>query len=283
MIKKIKLSKLAWVVLIALSLFLVLLPIYVMFKYSISDRASWITGGKYPVPWFPFNPTLDMYKYYLGDSRFWSNAFLSINVALLTVALSIIFGAPAAYSLARSKFSGKGIILFFILSIRLIPDISSAVPIATIFSNGLWDLLPVVLKLALAHTLLGLPYVIYIAIGVFESIPKDLEEQAHVMGCGKFFTFLSIVIPIAIPGLAAGAIYVFLLSWNEFTLSYFITSTSTVPMVPLPVFLKSMFGSFTPSPVGVATVSLIVSLPVIIFTFALQKYMISGSTAGSVK
>ncbi len=283
MVKKIKLSKITWIILIIVSLSLVLLPIYVMFKYSISDRSSWITGGKYPVPWFPFNPTLDMYRYYLADTRFWANAFLSINVALLTVALSIILGAPAAYSLSRSKFNGKAIILFFILSIRLIPDISSAVPIATIFNNGLWDYLPVVLKLSLAHTLLGLPYVIYIAQGVFESIPKDLEEQAHVMGCGKFYTFLNIVIPLAIPGLAAGAIYVFLLSWNEFTLSYFITATSSVPMLPLPVYLKSMFGAFTPNPVGIATISLLVSLPVIVFTFALQKYMISGSTAGSVK
>lgn len=283
MAKKLKLSKVTWLILVVITLILVLLPIYVMAKYSISDRSSWITGGEYPVPWFPFNPTLDMYRYYLSDSRFWSNAFLSINVALLTVALSVVFGAPAAYSLARSRFNGKAVVLFFILSIRLIPDISSAVPIATVFSSGLWDYLPVVLKLSLAHTLLGLPYVIYIAQGVFESIPKDLEEQAHVMGCGKFYTFLRIVIPIAVPGLAAGAIYVFLLSWNEFTLSYFITATSTVSVLPLPVYLKSMFGAFTPNPVGIATISLLVSLPVIVFTFALQKYMISGSTAGSVK
>lgn len=281
--KKWNLQKTLWLVLIILSLILVMLPIYVMFKYSISDRTSWITGGKYPVPWFPFEPTFEMYKYYLSDSRFWANAFLSIKVSLLTVVLSMLFGAPAAYSLARFKFNGKAVLLLLILSVRLIPDISGVIPVAQIFSSSFLNTLPITLKVALSHTILGLPYVIYIAQGVFETIPVDLEEQVVIMGASKFYAFTRVVLPVAVPGLAAGAIYVFLLSWNEFTFSYFITATSSADVLPLPVYLKSVFGAFTPNPVSIATLSLIVSLPVIFFTFAIQRYMIAGSTAGAVK
>lgn len=281
--KKWNAQKVIWLLLIIGSMILVVLPIYVMFKYSISDRASWITGGQYPIPWFPFEPNFDMYTYYLSDSRFWANAWLSVKVSLLTVALSMLFGAPAAYSLARFKFNGKAVLLVLVLSIRLIPDISAVIPVATIFTNSFLNSFPMELKVALSHTILGLPYVIYIAQGVFETIPVDLEEQVLIMGASKFYAFTRVVLPVAIPGLAAGAIYVFLLSWNEFTFSYFITATSSVDVLPLPVYLKSVFGAFTPNPVSVATLSLIVSLPVILFTFVIQKYMIAGSTAGAVK
>ncbi|QUI24728.1 carbohydrate ABC transporter permease [Vallitalea pronyensis] len=281
--KKWTVQKTIWFFMIILSLVLVLLPIYIMFKYSISDRASWITGGQYPVPWFPFKPNLDMYRYYLSDTRFWANAFLSIKVALLTVTLSTLIGAPAAYALARFKFNGKAVLLVLILSIRLIPDISAVIPVATIFTNSFLYHLPIELKVALSHTILGLPYVVYIAQGVFETIPVDLEEQVMIMGGSKLYAFTRVILPLAVPGLAAGAIYVFLLSWNEFIFSYFITSTTSASVLPLPVYLRSVFGAFTPSPVSVATLSLIVSLPVIVFTFIIQKYMIAGSTAGAVK
>ncbi len=283
MSKKWNLQKTIWLIMIIVCLILVMIPIYVMFKYSISDRSSWITGGRYAVPWWPNEPTFEMYKYYLGDDRFWGNAMLSIQVALLTVGLSMLFGAPAAYSMARFKFNGKAVLLVLILSIRLIPDISAAVPVATVFVNTWLNSLPVALKVALSHTILGLPYVIYISQGVFETIPVDLEEQVMVMGASKFYAFTRVVLPLAVPGLAAGAIYVFLLSWNEFIFSYFITATSSVSVLPLPVYLKSVFGAFTPNPVSIATLSLIVSLPVIVFTIVIQKYMIAGSTAGAVK
>ena len=130
----------------------------------------------------------------------------------------------------------------------MIPDISSVIPVSTIFNSSFIYNLPTEVKVALSHTILGLPYVIYIAQGVFETIPVDLEEQVMIMGASKFYAFTRVVLPVAVPGLAAGAIYVFLLSWNEFIFSYFITSTSSVSVIPLPVYLKSVFGAFTPNP-----------------------------------
>ncbi|CCJ33204.1 carbohydrate ABC transporter permease [Caloramator australicus] len=281
--KKINADKIVWLILLILSIFLVLFPIYIMFKYSISDRRSWITGGEYPVPWWPFKPTLEMYKYYLGDKRFWSNGWLSLKIALLTVSFSLILGTPAAYSLARFKFNGKAFLLFLILAIRFYPDISSVIPVSYIFNKSFLYNLPNEIKISLAHCLLSLPYIIFIAQGVFETIPVDLEEQALILGTSRFYAFLRIVLPIAAPGLAAGAIYSFLLSWNEFVFSYFITATSVSSEVPLPVYLKTLLGSFSPNLVSISTLSLLVSIPVIIFTFIVQKYMIAGMIKGAVK
>ncbi|OCA87876.1 hypothetical protein A8F94_08540 [Bacillus sp. FJAT-27225] len=276
-------EKVIWFSLMVMSILVVLFPIYIMFKYSISDRTSWVTGGKYPIPWWPFEPTMEMYKYYLADGRFWSSAWFSVKIALLTIVISLGLGAPAAYALARFKFWGMGFVIFLILSVRLFPDISSVLPVANVFNSSLLSNLPITLKVALGHSLLSLPYIILIAIGVFQTIPVDLEEQAQVMGATKFYTFTRIILPVALPGLAAGAIYVFLLSWNEFVFSYFITATSSADNIPLPVYLKSLLGTFSPNPVSIATLSLLVSLPVILFTFIVQKYMITGATAGAVK
>lgn len=275
--------RILWIVCLVVAVFLVLGPLYVMFKYSISDRNSWITGGEYPVPWWPFSPNFDMYRHYLGDRRFLDCGLLSLQIAFITVGISLFFGAPAAYGLARLRLNSKAVFLFSILAIRFFPDVASAIPVARLFNDTFLYDLPTPLKLGLAHSIIGLPYVVFIAQGVFESIPVDLEEQAFILGAGKMRTFLRIILPLALPGLAAGAIYIFLLSWNEFVFSYFITATSPISVTPLPIYLKVLMGSFSPNLVSVSTLSFLVSLPVIVFTFAVQKYMVAGMTAGAVK
>ncbi len=272
-----------WFILMVACLFMVMFPIYIMFKYSISDRSTWITGGLYAIPWWPNEPTFEMYDYYLSDRNFIANGVMSLQVALITVLFSLGIGAPAAYALSRFKFNGKAVFLFLLVAVRFIPDVSASIPVAYVFSNTFFSVLPDVINISLAHCLLCIPYVVFITQGTFESIPKDLEEQVQILGGSKAYAFFRIVLPIAVPGMAAAAIYAFLLSWNEFTFSYFITSTSLSSVIPLPVYLKSLFGSMSPNQVTIATISLLISIPVIIFTIALQKYIIAGMTEGAVK
>ena len=132
----------------------------------------------------------------------------------------------------------------------------------------------------MTHTMLSLPYVIFICIGVFESIPKDLEEQAIILGTSKFYAFLKVILPVAKTGLAAAAIYVFLLSWNEFIFAYFLLFQTT--NVSLPVYLNRVL-TWTPQRNFIAAISVLLSFPVIIFTFLVQRYIVSGMTAGAVK
>lgn len=270
-----------WVIGLAVAVFLVIFPVYILFKYSISDRASIVTGGMYPEPFWPLKPTVEMFAYLLNRQDFLMAGLISVKVALYTVAISLLLGTPAAFALARYRFPGYAVLLFSLISVRLFPDISTVIPVVEFFYRAPLNQLPVDIQVALAHSLLALPYVIYIAISVFEVVPKDLEEQAAILGCSRLYTLVRIVIPVAAPGLAAGAIYTFLLSWNEFIFSYYLTFTNPSGTT-LPVYLLRIL-AWTPQKNLLAALSLVISVPVILFTFLVQKYMRTGLTAGAVK
>jgi len=276
-------GKILWFFMIVVCLVLCLVPLYILLRYSISDKASWVTGGKYPVPIWPFHPTLDNFFYYLKDVRFWANALMSFRIACITVFLSVALGVPAAYALTRFKFPALGTLMFFLISIRMIPDVAAAVPVANVFANSFMAGFPADLKIAITHCLFGLPYMIFVCQGIFVTIPKDLDEQAYLLGASKSYTFLRIIAPLVVPGIAASAIYVFMLSWNEFLYAYFISATSTTTEVPLAVYMKGLFGVTSPNPVQLSLISLLVSIPVLIVTFFIQKYIVAGATEGAVK
>ena len=273
-------SVLVWLVCLLIAVTLIVTPIYIMFKYSLADRASIVTGGKYATPLWPLKPNVAQYEDLLKRKDFlWAGVY-SLEIAILTVGLALLIGAPAAFTLARYKFPGLGVLMLSILAIRAFPDICSVIPVAEAFSTGPLVRMPATLQVALAHTLLALPYVVYICMGVFKTIPKDLEEQAYILGASKFYAFRHVVLPVSLSGLAAAAIYVFLLSWNEFIFAYYLLFKSTT--VSLPVYLLRIL-SWTPQLNFMAAISTMLSVPVIIFSFLVQRYMISGMTAGAVK
>ncbi len=265
-----------WLVSLVSVLLIIIIPLIVLFKFSISDNSSLFP----PVPLWPHNPDFSQYKELLGSKDFIMAAFYSLEIALLTVLLSLITGAPVAYVLSRLKIPGISIIIFFILAIRFFPGICSVIPVVEFFSNPIFNLLPVLIKVVLAHTLLSLPYVIFMCQGVFDAIPVELEEQALILKARRFYTFIHVVIPIARTGIAAAAIYVFLLSWNEFIFSYFLMFQSTTVTLPVYLFKKIVW---TPQLNYLAAISVCLSVPVILFTFIIQKQIIMGATEGSSK
>ncbi|KPL04401.1 MAG: hypothetical protein AMJ90_00790 [candidate division Zixibacteria bacterium SM23_73_2] len=268
------------IILIAITIFFIIFPIFILFKYSVSDRDSVVTGGRYPEPFWPFEPNFKMFESLSVRNDFLQSGIVSLEVGFLTVAFCLFLGVPSAFALARFKIPGLAILLFFLLSVRLFPDISAVIPVAEQFFKKPLSLLPPVISVALAHTLLSLPYTIYIAKGVFESIPRDLEEQSQVLGASRAYSFLRILVPLALPGLGAAAIYTFLLSWNEFVFAYFLMFQGTEST--LPVYLLRIL-TWSPQKNFIAAISLFICIPVIIFTFAVQRYMRTGLTAGAVK
>ena len=271
-----------WIVCVIFTVLMIVSPLYIMFKNSISDEESIKRGPGEFEPFFPKHPTVYYYTYIAGQRQFLDAFRVSMLIAFLTVLFSISIGAPAAYVLARRKFPGKTALLFLMLSIRLFPDISSVIPVVNVFLTPPLIYLPNILQVALAHTLLALPYVLFMSIGVFEVIPRDLEEQAYTLGCGRFYTFIYIVMPLAMTGLAAAAIYTFLLSWNEFVFSYFLMTLTASSAKTLPVMLNNeLFGGAASN--IMAVISVYLSIPVIAFTFLVQKYIQSGMTSGAVK
>jgi multiple sugar transport system permease protein len=266
-----------WFITLWIMIAIVCLPVYFMLKYSISDRSSLITGGE-AIPLWPHHPTVRTYAYILGYPDFYKAAFVSMKLALLTIMISMTLGVPASYVLAKYNIPGKAVLLIALISIRLFPDIVSIIPVAVAFTK--LRLQDTYLGAALAHSLLALPYVLYICMGVFESIPSDLEKQAQILGAGKVYTLVRIILPISATGLAAGAIYTFLLSWDEFIFSYFLLGLGQLQTLPL--YLKQKM-TYSPPHDLIMAISMMLSLPVILFTLTLQKYMRSGMTAGAVK
>lgn len=270
--------RLLWIFGIAVALLFILVPVYLLVKYSISDNASINTGGA-PVPLWPYHPTLRIFLYLFTDIEFWIVVLNSFVIAVSTVALSMILGVPASYVLARQEVPGKKLLLLSLISIRLFPDISSVIPVAKLFiSINMHSSLSGVI---LAHTLLALPYVIFIGVSAFENIPRDIEQQAMVMGANQLQVFFRILLPLAIPGLVAAAIYTFLLSWDEFIFAHFLLHPGG-KVLTLTLYLKHKL-SFQPPQNLLAAISVCLSVPVIIFTLIVQKHMVSGIAMGSVK
>jgi multiple sugar transport system permease protein len=278
--RRINWGTVGWAVMLTLAVFAVLFPLYIMLKTSVADRASIVTGGRYPEPLWPFEPNLDQFGVLFGKKDFVTSGLFSLWVALLSVAFALLLGAPAAFALARYKLPGMGVLGVLIIAIRLFPDVASAIPVAERFLEPPLVYIPPLIQVALAHALLSAPYVVYICQGVFETIPRDLEEQAQILGASRLYAFLNVVVPVALPGIAAAAIYTFLLSWNEFIFAYYLLFQSTANT--LPVYMMRLL-TWTPQRNYLAALAVILSLPVILFTFLVQRYMIAGMTAGAVK
>jgi multiple sugar transport system permease protein len=276
-IKRVRKVRVLWLMGIIIMIIIVLIPIFVMFKYSLSDRSSVVTGGK-PIPLWPYHPTVEQFRGLAAMDRFIRSFIISLEVALLSIVFSLILGTPAAYALVRYRFPGVMVLATLLISVRLFPDIVSVVPIVEIFIR--FRLVNSVPGVAMAHSLLSIPYVIFIAMGVFETIPRDLDEQAQILGASRIYSFTRIVLPVALPGLAAAAIYVFLLSWDEFIFAYFLLAFGNLST--LPVLLQKIL-AWTPQHNLIAAISVMLSIPVVIFTFVVQKYMRAGATAGAVK
>jgi multiple sugar transport system permease protein len=270
-------KKMLWGTGILIGVSIIIIPVYLLVKYSISDVSSINTGGE-PIPLWPFHPTLSIYQYLFTDARFYQVIINSIIIALATVLLSMVLGVPAAYVLGRYKIPGRKALLLGIISVRLFPDIASVIPIVELFvrigaHQTYWGVI-------MAHTLLALPYVIFIGIGAFETIPHDLEQQAWVLGANRFQTFTRILFPLAVPGLAAAAIYTFLLSWDEFIFAYFLMF-GRQEIFTLTLYLNGI--KYAEPQNLLSAISVCLSLPVIIFSLMVQRYMVAGITTGSIK
>ena len=241
----------------------VLLPIYLLFVNSLSTPEQVNGWPKSIWPSFQLD-TLAFFWNFEGVAR---AMFNSIIAALITMVLAIGLGAPAGYALARFRFRGKTAFRLMVLMTRAFPMPLLALPLAVIFLRvGLDDTL---LGVALVHTTLALPFAVLITFSLFMGIPFELEEAAWTMGCTRWQAFRKVVFPLAAPGMAASAIFAFVISWNE----VFAAAILTVNNQTLTAFLVQ---SLNESPVHVKFAGgLVLVTPALIFIFAVRKYLFS--------
>jgi multiple sugar transport system permease protein len=212
--------------------------------------------------------------------RSYPRAFLNSTIIALSVTLIVsVFGGLSAWSFARLSFRGRSVVTYGVLAVRMVPLIVLIIPLYTMMARA--KLLSTPLAIIIPQTGLFLPYTIWILISNFSSIPSELEEAARIDGCSRFGAFLRIVLPLSAPGLTANAVIIFLLSWNDLLLP--IIMTSKVEQMTLPVLIPSIvtlkFFSYTLT----YAAGLLATLPTLLLALLLQRYVVSGLTAGAVK
>jgi arabinogalactan oligomer/maltooligosaccharide transport system permease protein len=227
----------------------------------------------------PRDPTLENYAELLTRGDFLRWAFNSILVAVLTTIIGVFLAATAAYAISRFRYRGRGPMLYVFLVAQMFPGIILLVPLYQIFSNlGLIDTPQ---ALVLSYSTIAIPFCVLMLKGFFDTIPYELEEAGRVDGLGIFGSFWRIVIPLSVPGLAVTAFYSFITSWNEFMFARaFLTSRD---QLTLPVGMATFIDPFN-QPWNLLTAgSVLITIPVMIFFYLAQRYLISGLATGGVK
>lgn len=246
---------------ITLSLW-VLIPIWLIGVMAFSTPAN---VRAFPKSFVPSPVSTETLEFFLNADGIMSSTINSIVVAVITLVLSTLIAVPAGYAIARFAFKGRDTIRLAILSVRAFPIVVMAVPMAVIFLRfGLYDR---PLALALMHTALTLPTTILVVSSVFMSVPYEFEEAAQVFGCTPMQAFRHVVLPLAVPGIAASALLTFVLSLNEVFAAIMLTlNNRTLPAQ----ILYSLDKSGDPFKFAGAFVMLV---PALVFTWFIRRYL----------
>lgn len=187
-----------------------LLPIYLIAVAAFSERSA---VYDYPRPLLPTQFSTDTMAFFVGSSGVINSVKNSVLVALGTIVVALTIGAPAGYALSRFRFPGRDAFQIAVLSSKMFPIAILAIPLAVTFIQlNLYDTL---LGVVIVHSAMVLPFVVIVTAGVFASVSRELEEAAQTLGTSRLGAFIRVALPLALPGLAAAAIFAFVTSWNE--------------------------------------------------------------------
>jgi multiple sugar transport system permease protein len=265
------LKTIAIYLLIIVVLVIMLFPFYWMVLTSLRTQVDNLS----PRPVWFFTPTMENYRNVIARNNFLEFTWNSLIIASLSTGIGLILGLPAAYSIARFKQNG---LAFAILIARLTPYITYVVPWYLAFRA--LRLLDTYTALTLTHLIVGMPLIVWIMISFFEGIPQELEEAAFVDGATRFGTFWRVILPLSTPGIVASGILAFIFSWNQFLFSLVLSGPNTRP-VPVAVFNFISYGQIDFGGLGAAAV--LITLPVVLLTLVIQRWIVSGLTMGAVK
>jgi len=250
-----------------------LVPIGVVITNSFKrDIDIWARGPLY------LKPTLKSYRAVFENSDFRLALKNSLIVATSSMVVSVFFGSMASFGLVRFNFRLNAFLIFLILMLRMVPQITLALPFYILFRNlGLKD---TVMGLTVAHTSFNLPYVIALLLPFFASIPKEYEEAARVDGCRPFSIYWRIFFPLAAPGVVVAAVFAFLMSWNEFLYALVLSGprSKTAPIV-----VNAFLGQYAPLWGQLSAGATIMLIPVFAITLGFQKYIVKGLSSGGLK
>ena len=262
--------------LLILVLMITIIPIGWVLSTSVKTTTEVFAN---PPRWIPDVLTIENYKTVFLDSEI-PRAFLnSVIVGLLTSLIALLLGGSSGYAFARFQFRGSKFFSLFMLISQMLPLTVLMIPMY--YMENEIGLIDTKIGLAIAHLVISLPLVTWMAKGYFKGIPKEIEEAATVDGCSTMQTLTKIVLPLLKPALVATGIYAFISSWNEYALANVLTRSEQSRTVPIALnefssFFKVDWGS-------TMAAAMIITVPVIIAFMLVQKQFVEGLAAGAVK
>jgi trehalose transport system permease protein len=257
---------------VALTVIIVLFPIYLVFMVSFAPGSALF--GERP-DLFITDFTLRWWQRALEGGDLVPPLVKSLVVASVTTLAAIVIASPAAYVVSRMRPTIRYGVVIGLLVTRMFPEFTIGISVATRFAR--FGLVDDYLGLVLAHLIGSLPFIAWILVGTFETVPRDLEEAAQIDGASRMGTLLRVVFPLAAPGIAVASLFVWLYSWNEFLYARLLTTNQNT--LPLQVFQAINRGSEQ----GMATVAAILTLPILLVVYFLQRYLRPGALTGAVK
>lgn len=245
-----------------------------------------------PPVWIPRELTLDGFKPLFGQATEMTGAIPfdryfvnSVVVSVVSTILAVALGTMAGYVFSRFRFRGKQVLFLGVMLSRAIPGIVLGLPLFILFARisqgNPIKLIDSPLGLIIVYVAVNVPFTIWLMDGFFREIPVELSEAAQIDGCSEWQTFTRINLPLALPGLAASAIFAFLAAWNEFQLASVLTRTVNSKTAPVGLF--DFTGQFTIDWRGMAAMATVMMIPAVVFVLIVQRNLVRGLTFGAVK
>jgi ABC-type glycerol-3-phosphate transport system permease component len=228
---------------------------------------------------FPKNPTFMHYKELIFGTKFPVFFKNSCIVAVGTTIAVIVFGTFGGYSVTRFRYFGRDLFAKSILLFYMFPAIMLVIPILVIMVK--LRLTNTHIGLILAYTTFSLPYSLWLLKAFFETIPVELEQAAMIDGATHLQALFTVVLPVAIPGIIATAVFTFVLSWNEYLFALVLNTKRNMRTLPVGV---STFQELTSVDWGLMmTAGVLITIPILFFFIFIQKWLVTGFGAGAVK
>lgn len=259
-----------YVVLIAIML-ITIFPFLYMVLGSFKSTVDIVN----PSRTFVFTPTLKNFVTVFTEYNLALPLKNSIIISTAATLISLILALPAAYAIAKYRLTALQII---ILGIRTIPTVAFLVPLYLLFSKV--HMVGTYASIILAHMLVTMPFIVWVMIPYFKSVPREIEESALIDGASQFGVFMRMMLPLSIPGIMTVTIMSFITSWNNFMFGLILGNAQTKV---LPTLIFNFMSHTEINWAGLMAAAFIVTLPIIVISVFLQKYIVQGLTAGAVK
>ncbi len=251
-------------------------PIVWMICSSLKDNSAIFS---WPPRFFDETASLSSYIAVLTDSakvRFFVNSYI---VAASVVLITLFVGILAAYAFSRFDFPGKGIFNSLIVSVQAIPPIVLLIPyMGMIVAMKLFN---TYFALILTYLVTTLPYCILMMTGYFNTLSRELDEAVMIDGGSRWRALWGVLVPISLPGMVSVGMYTFMQAWNEYLFALALTQTTEMRTVPIGINL--LMGQHAYDWSQMMAMSVLGSIPVLIFFIFFQKYFIAGMSSGGVK